>query len=246
MRVLVTGAAGFVGTALVAALEAEHWVRCVDVRPIPPPAQGEYTAADLVHYENVVSACQGMEAVVHLAFVHPGSPVAYPSPDIPMIGTVLPTANLFEAAQQAGIERFVLMSSGAVVTGYSRDTYIHVGLPHFFRGLYPLSKSLQERIAEQYAVEYGTTVVSLRPWSVVDGRLSQHKHGEPLRRDDPSFFGYICRYDLAEACRLALTAPLPGFQPFHLMSTDPGRQMFDVDRTERMLGWVPDETFSSL
>jgi len=246
MRVLVTGAAGYIGAAVVAALETEHWIRCVDVRPMPAPARGESLVADLVRYENAALACQEVDAVIHLAFVHPGSPVAYPSPDIPMSGTVTPTANLFEAAQQAGIKRFVLMSSGAVVTGYSRDTHIHVGLPHNFRGLYPLSKSLQERIAEQYASEYGMTVVALRPWSVVDGRLSQHKHGEALRRNDPSYFGFICRHDLAEACRLALSAPLTGFQPFHLMATAPGRQTFDVGRTEHLLGWVPKETFSDL
>src|SRR5438093_5670668 len=161
-----------------------------------------------------------------------------------MQGTVVATANVLEAARRAGIERFVLMSSGAVVTGYSRDTYIHVGLPHKFRGLYCLTKSLQEILARQYAEEHRLTIPALRPWSVVDGRTYLHKNGQALRAGEEGYFGLVCRYDLAEACRLALTAPLEGFQPFHLMATDAGRRWFDVVRTENLLGWRPATDFA--
>lgn len=247
MRVLVTGAAGFVGTAVVEKLAPEHWLRCADLRAMPAPPNGESAIADLTKYDEAAALCDGIDAVVHLAFAHPSHPHPYASPEAPMIGTVAATEYLFHAAANAGIERFVLMSSGAVVTGYARDIYIHVGLPHCYKGLYPLSKSLQERIAEQHALEYGMTVVALRPWSVVDGRAMKHRFGEAaLSRDAHDYFGYVCRFDLGEACRLALTAPISGFQPYHIMSTAPGRATFDVDRTERDLGWRPEITFSEL
>lgn len=245
MRVLVTGAAGFVGTATVAQLSGEHWLRCADLRAMPAPENGESVVADLTRFADTEALVEGMDAVVHLAFAHPGNP-PYSSPEQPMVGTVAATANLFHAAALAGITRFVLMSSGAVVTGYSRDTDIHVGLPHRYQGLYPLSKSLQERIAEQYAAEYGMDVVALRPWSVVDGPTASHTDGTALRRDDPSWFGFLCRYDLAEVVRLGLTASVSGFQPYHLMATPAGRASFDVDRTTRDLGWSPRTTFETL
>lgn len=246
MKVLVTGAAGFVGTAVVDRLSEGHWLRCADLREMPAPPQGESVVADLTRYDDTAALVDGMDAVVHLAFDHPGKP-PYPNPERPMVGTVAATGNLIHAAAQAGIKRFVLMSSGAVVTGYARDIYIHVGLPHCYQGLYPLSKSLQERLGEQYAREYAMDVIALRPWSVVDGPTKRHHpEGGELSADDPSFFGYICRYDIGDAVRLSLTAPVSGFQPYHLMSTPPGRATFDVDRTARDLGWYPATTFEDL
>jgi nucleoside-diphosphate-sugar epimerase len=240
---LVTGAAGFVGPAVVEVVGREHWVRCADQMPMPSPANGECVTVDLVNYAEAAAAVEGIEAVVHLAIA--GRPGDYETPEVPMQGTVVATANLLEAAHRAGIRRFVLMSSGAVVTGYPRDTFIHVGLPHRFQGLYCLTKSLQEIIARQYAEEHGMTIPALRPWSVVDSRTYRYKNGEPLRSDE-GHFGLLCRYDLGEACRLALTAPLEGFQPFHVMATAGGRRWFDVERTEQLLGWRPATDFADL
>jgi nucleoside-diphosphate-sugar epimerase len=246
MKLLVTGAAGFVGQAAIEVLGRDHWLRCVDIAPGPAPAQGETIELDLSSFADAAASVAGMDAVVHLAAVAGGPPGVFDTPEVPMKGTVVATANLLEAARGEGIERFVLMSSGAVITGYSRDTYIHVDLPHSFKGLYCLTKSLQEIVARQYAEEHGMVIPSLRPWSVVDGRTYLHRGGEPLRPGLPYAFGLICRYDLAEACRLALTAPLAGFRPFHVMATEEGRRWFDVDRTEALLGWRPVVDFADL
>lgn len=241
MRVLLTGAAGFVGHAAIQVVGQEHWLRCVDVVPMAKPANGESAVADLASYAAAAAAVEGTDAIIHLAIT--GKPGAYESPEEPMRSTVVATANLLEATRRASIRRFVLMSSGAVVVDYARDTFIHAGLPHKFRGLYNLTKSLQEIIGRQYAEEHGIAVVALRPWGIVDGRAYCTKQGEPLCASD-MYFGLICRFDVAEACRLALTAPLDGFQVFHLMATEQGRRTFDVDRTERLLGWRPKVDFT--
>jgi len=138
-----------------------------------------------------------------------------------------------------------MLSSGAVVTGYSRDTFIHVELPYKFSGMYCLTKALEEHLCRQYAVEYGLTIVALLPWSVVDGPTLSGKNGEALRYG-PGFFGLVCRHDLAEACNLGLHVDLVGFQPFHIMATDEAEPWFDMERTHRILGWRPTETFAAL
>lgn len=244
MHILITGAAGFIGTAVVEALASGNRLRCIDLRPMPDPSRGESAIADLTSYQDCLGIVHDIDAIVHLAVF--GGPPVCDTPDKPMAGTVAATANLLHAAQLAGIRRFVLMSSCNVVAGYSRDTYIHVGLPHRFHGLYGLSKSLQERLGEYFAAEHGMVIPALRPWSVVDGRTKRDKYGRLIRPDDPTSFGFICRRDLAQACRLALNAPLEGFQPFHLMATPQGRRMFDVDRTDELLGWQPETTFTDL
>jgi nucleoside-diphosphate-sugar epimerase len=246
VRVLLTGAAGYCGIAGVRVLGREHWLRCTTHHTkMEPIENGEVVNLDLATYADCEAAVKDVDAVVHMAIAG-GQREEYKDPELPMKWSVVGTANLLEAARRAGINRFVLMSSGAVVTGYSRDTYIHAAIPHYFKGLYCLTKSLQERIAEQYAEEYGMVIPCLRPWSVVDGPTGTVKWGggkiEPQKAE--SHFGLICRHDLAEACRLALTAPLQGFQALNIFGSPAARRWFDVERTEKLLGWKPKYDFA--
>src|ERR1041384_926836 len=68
MRVLITGAAGNVGTALRKELSAAgHELRLIDIRPIENP-EGESLVMDIADGRAVVKAMEGIEAVAHLAF----------------------------------------------------------------------------------------------------------------------------------------------------------------------------------
>lgn len=69
-RVLVTGAGGFIGHHLVAALKrAGYWVRGVDLkRPAYTPSEAdEFLLLDLRRWEQCLSAAAGMELVYNLA-----------------------------------------------------------------------------------------------------------------------------------------------------------------------------------
>jgi len=242
MRVLVTGAAGFIGKAVVEVLRREHEVRAFDLRP--SSSDPATIVGDVADFQAVSHAVEGMDAVVHLAFL-PMTPTSYNEPERPMHVNVQGAACVLEAARRARIRRVVHMSSGAVVTGYSRDTFIHVELPMKFSGMYCLTKALQEHLCRQYAVEYGMTIIALRPWSVVDAPTMTDCNGQPLRYDG-GFLPFVCRYDLAEACRLGLCAELTGFQPFHTMVGAENERGFDLERTHRVLGWQPREHFEHL
>lgn len=120
-RVFIAGATGYTGRVLVPLLaKSSDWKPIAHVRPGSLHADALPTAIerceiDLAHHATLVAALAGCEAVVSLigttrAQFGPG--VSYETVDI---GT---TQRLVAAAQQAGVQRFVLLSSvGAAETG---------------------------------------------------------------------------------------------------------------------------------
>src|SRR3954454_393940 len=99
--VLVTGAAGRIGTVLRGGLPERGWaLRCLDVVPIVETRAGEqHVVADVADLAAMVDATQGASAVVHLA-VHVGEGTW---PVISRVGIEVTCATL-EAARRAGVE----------------------------------------------------------------------------------------------------------------------------------------------
>jgi nucleoside-diphosphate-sugar epimerase len=114
--VLVTGATGFLGTPVVAALlAAGHRVRAV-VRPGTAPAelpwsrtdQLELARVDLRRREGLDDAVAGTSAVVHLAAVKSGDFA------LRFAGTVVATEHLLDAMTGVGVDRLVFCSTFSV------------------------------------------------------------------------------------------------------------------------------------
>lgn len=251
MNVLITGAGGFIGKAVVEVFKERHRLRLFDQTQIPIEAPHESVVGDIANIQQVMAAMEGIEGVVNLAIATGGygSETELPD-DRPMDVSVKGTFNVLETARRHRVRRIVHMSSGAVVTGYGRETYIYADIPDKFTGLYPLTKYLQERLCWAYAQAYGMSIVCLRPWGVVDGRNRvtkgpSGKPNPPLTKES-YYFGLICRYDLAEACDLALKMENAHFEVFHTMPTVEARKFFDQDRTEQALGWKPVHDFEPL
>lgn len=117
-RILVTGASGFIGRALVAAFSMSgHTVRAAVRRP-PQPAFGSTVEvvglADLAQPLDWRPLLAGTDAVVHLAGVGQTSGVAG---DLYDRINHLATARLAAAAAQAGVDRFVFVSSVRAQSG---------------------------------------------------------------------------------------------------------------------------------
>jgi len=112
-RVLVTGATGFVGSAVCSALASEGWVVRAAVRTNVSPTSGEVVGVG--HIGSTTQwggALKDVDVVVHLAArVH----VMQDSSNDPLTDfrdvNTLGTARLARAAAAAGAQRFVFMSS---------------------------------------------------------------------------------------------------------------------------------------
>jgi nucleoside-diphosphate-sugar epimerase len=116
MKVLVTGAAGNLGSTITTALLARGWdVRATDQRHRAGlPVRLEL--ADVRDELSVYRLVEGMDAVVHLAnHTHAG---AGPSPARLLSENVAMNANVFTAALELGVSRLVFASSVQVMLSF--------------------------------------------------------------------------------------------------------------------------------
>lgn len=153
--VLVTGAGGFVGRRVVAALEAAGMPVVAGYRR--PPAGG--TALDVLDPVALAAAMPGVETVVHTAVGDPR--------DTRVI--VDGTRNTLAAAQAAGVARFIQLSSVAVygtVTGII-DEEAPTERPH---GAYGAAKVAAEAMCRDAAA---MAVAILRPTLIYGPRSAQ-------------------------------------------------------------------------
>ena len=113
MRILVTGASGFIGSGLVAALSEKGHDVCALMRP---SASNEHLkgikftrlSGDLLEPESLARACANTDAVFHLA----GLTAAKDREEYFKFNAV-GTQNLAQAAIKAGVKRFIYVSSQA-------------------------------------------------------------------------------------------------------------------------------------
>src|SRR5262249_31073176 len=118
MRYLITGGAGFIGTALANRLAGQgHEVRVVDDLSAGDPSRLLYevtfTRGDVNDIPKLWSLLQGVQCVYHLAArVSVQESVLYPR-DYNAVN-VGGTVSVLEAMRDAGVKRVVFSSSGAV------------------------------------------------------------------------------------------------------------------------------------
>ncbi|GAA1265950.1 NAD(P)-dependent oxidoreductase [Kitasatospora nipponensis] len=157
--VLLTGAAGAVGTMLRAELPGYGYrLRLFDRTPIT--AEPGAITADLADTEELTAAARGVDAIVHLA----GIPGEAPFADILTVN-INGTHQLYEAARAAGVRRVVFASSNHAVGFTERPADggpLRVDTPRRPDTYYGLSKCFGEDLAALYADRHGIETVSLR------------------------------------------------------------------------------------
>ncbi|HUT61323.1 MAG TPA: NAD(P)-dependent oxidoreductase [Phycisphaerae bacterium] len=245
MKVLVTGAGGFLGQGLVAAFEGRHELRLMDVRDWTTPHEKLIgSVADLETVRKAVAGCDGI-VIAHMASVQAGS---YETPEAPFDANVKGTVNLFFAAAEAGIRRVVLVSSTASIGGNLRQgSFATRDLPlrpQAFSGIYAMTKACQEVIAEYYSREQQMQVAVLRVGYILSADDPNHvvdKYGEHIA---VRHGGGTERRDIGLAARLAMELPDLGYEVFYVISAPEGARHFDVDYTRTRLGWEAQHDFT--
>jgi nucleoside-diphosphate-sugar epimerase len=222
-RILVTGASGKAGRAVAQDLrEHGHDVVATDVS-VALADRESMTRADLTDYGQAVELLQGMDSVVHLANI-PAPDLATPA--VTFNANVAMNFNVFHAAAQLGLTRVVWASSETTL-GLPFDVpprYAPVDEAHypFPTSTYALSKVVSETLAEEITQWSGIPFVALRFSNIFE----PHDYARvPGFWADPrgrrwNLWGYIDVRDAAEACRLALDAPVSGADSFIIAAAD--------------------------
>lgn len=165
-KVLVTGAAGHLGSHLVPELAGAGFeVTGLDVLRPEPFLQEEvdFVQADLTRPEMFRPVLEGRDILVHCASIHPWKDYTDDQyHDVNVKGTW----HLYTAAAEAGVSRVVLTSSIAAIGYGPRSGAIPVVTEEcmFSLGdLYSLTKHVQEDIAGMFADRGEVQTIALRP-----------------------------------------------------------------------------------
>jgi UDP-glucose 4-epimerase len=156
MKVLVTGATGFVASHLLPALAAKHEVVALghDESRIPTYDNVEPLAVDL--RDAADSLLPKVDAVVHLAQAN----VPFPDGALDLLAVnAAATVALLDHARRCGAARFVYASSGSVY-GPGERPWTENDAPNA-TDFYSSTKLAGERFVGAYATYFGTTVLRL-------------------------------------------------------------------------------------
>lgn len=162
MRVLVTGATGFVGAALLKRFTADDWEVVPAVRS-PVGLQREMVVGNFEGSTNWLPALSGCDAIIHLAArVHAMHDTAVDLLALYRATNTAATLNLARQATEAGVRRFVFVSS-IKVNGEGRDAAYRVTDTPSPEDPYAISKWEAEQGLWRIAQETGLEVVVMRP-----------------------------------------------------------------------------------
>jgi nucleoside-diphosphate-sugar epimerase len=177
MKILITGAGGFLGKAIVERLLAhgENDLRCMlrdvsksrgldSIAARYPNARLEFVSANLRNPAEIAPAVTGCDMVIHAAAALKGSPAEM------FLDSVAASRNLLEViANELRSIRVVLVSSfGAMgVAELERGALVDENTPlerhPEWRDVYSHTKLRQEQLFWEYQAKYGFELVVLRP-----------------------------------------------------------------------------------
>lgn len=224
-RVLLTGAAGSIGTFLRRELAGVYpELILADIRPLGDLAAGErFLPLDIADADAFTAACEGVDGIIHLA----GQSGEAPWDDI-RTKNIDGVYNLFEAARVQGVKRVCFATSNHAVGFYRRDERINVDRKVLPDTRYGVSKAFGEALGAMYAMKHGIGVFMMRIGNVAE---------RPVDKRRLSI--WLSPRDMAQLCRIGLEHPDIRYEIVYGVS-DNDRTFYDNANAYR-LGYKPQD-----
>lgn len=183
MRILVTGADGFIGSHLTEALVKQgHKVKAfayynsfnswgwLDTLPKDIMNEVEVFTGDVRDPNGVREAMKGIDEAFHLAALI-AIPFSYHSPDTYVETNIKGTLNVLQAARNLDVSRLLITSTSEV---YGTAQYVPIDEKHPYQGQSPYSatKIGADRLAESFYRSFNMPITIVRPFNTYGPRQS--------------------------------------------------------------------------
>lgn len=224
-RVLITGAAGGIGTMMRTRLRRDGRIlRLLDVAPLSPAGPGEpveLVTGSVTDPETMANACREVDAVLHLGGISRESSWAA-TLDVNINGTQV----VLEAAKNAGVPRVVLASSNHAVgfreIAEAGPSGLPADSPPRPDTFYGVSKAAMEALGSLYHSRFGMDILCVRIGSCFERPSDVRALSTWLSPGDAA--------RLFEAC---LACPSPGYRVIWGVS-DNTRRFFSLEEAEAL------------
>jgi len=243
--VLLTGAGGRVGQAILNGIGDTHEWRLLDREPLSSDRlpvgvdEDDVVVADVTDHAAMADAMAGVGAVIHLA--------GDPRPEAPwnsvLENNIDGTQTVFEAAVDAGVQKVAFASSNHAVSAYETDEHT----PGMYRtdddyrldgtelprpgNLYGVSKAAGETLGRYYHDAEGLSVVCVRI-----GNLTQ---GHPPRNYERGQAMWLSHRDCAHLFDRCIRADYD-YEIVYGIS-DNERKYYSIERAKAVLGYDPQD-----
>ncbi len=234
--VLLTGAAGRVGSAIRDGIGKNYDFRLLDREPPAEPVSHPLIIGDITDRETLEEAMEGVEVVVHLA----GDPRTHAPWESVLRNNIDGTRLVFEVAVEAGVEKVIFASSNHAVGHYETER-----APELYRpdddfsldgtelprpsNLYGMSKAAGEILGRYYHDEYGLSVLNVRI-----GNLTKD---HPPRNYERGQAMWLSHRDCAHLMDRAIQAEYDYEIVYGISDND--RKFYSLERAREVLGYEP-------
>ena len=242
LRVLVTGAAGNIGSyfCLHSGRDFDLRLFCHDRDDTSKIKDaGELFVGDVTKLDDCKRACEGIDVVLHLA--------ADPSPNATW-DTLLPvnivgTYNVFAAAKSQGVRRVVYASSIHAVGGYDSDRQVAPNDPVNPGDLYGVTKCFGEAMGRYMAEQEGVQCVAVRigAFQPIEKIDESHESTTAVALLD----SFVSQRDLDQLLRRATEAEHLKFAVVHGLSDNRFKKM-DIGSARELLGYEPQDDLTDI
>jgi NAD+ dependent glucose-6-phosphate dehydrogenase len=234
--VLLTGAKGRVGRAILDGLTDEYDWRLLFHNPPPEEPDHPYLVGDVVDEELMAEACEDVSVVIHLA----GDPRPEAPWDSVLENNIHGTKVIMQAAVEAGVEKFVFASSNHTVGHYETERK-----PDLYRAadefrldgtelprpgnFYGVSKAAGETLGRFYHDEHGLSVCCVRIGNLTKGHPPiDYERGQAM---------WLSHRDCAHLHQRTIEADYDYEIVYGISDND--RKYYSLERAKEVLGYRP-------
>ncbi|MBC7236633.1 MAG: NAD(P)-dependent oxidoreductase [Chloroflexi bacterium] len=236
-KVLITGAAGTVGTALRKHLRDRYDLRLLFHSRVPDDIapEDEIAISDVANYAAMIEVTEGVDVIVHLALAgalhgRPRAEIAQQTFDVDMKGTY----HIYEAARVNKVSTVIYASTNHV-TGINEQLGIrsHPDMPVRPDSIYGAGKAFGEALGRYYADVHGLRVFCLRI-------ANFNGKDEPGRYYEPGKSRWLSPRDLAQLVWRCIETEGLNWGIFYGVSRG-AEEKWDIANARELLGYEPQD-----